>query len=87
MLSPVLGGIFLPYLSTTLCNSVKRSSCSCCVKYPRSIAAHVGGWDVHLLWSKDIVAYASSKADTSTIYGLIAIELNELLTLFGLICV
>ena len=51
-----------------------------------STAVHVGGWDVHLLWSKDVVACASSKADTSTIYGLIAVELNELLTLFKLTC-
>lgn len=51
-----------------------------------STAAHVGGWDVHLLRSKDVVICASSKAGTSTIYGLIAVELNELLTLFELIC-
>lgn len=52
-----------------------------------STATHVGGWDVHLLRSKDVVACASSKADTSTIYGLVAIELSELLTLLELICI
>lgn len=41
----------------------------------------VADWDVHPLWCEDVAACASSKADISTMYGLVAIELNELLTL------
>lgn len=51
-----------------------------------SAAGHVGGWDVHLLGSEHGGAGASSKAGTSTIYGLLAVKLNELLTSFELIC-
>lgn len=51
-----------------------------------SIDRHVGAWDVYLLWSQG-VACASSKADTRTIYGLITVELNELLALFQIICI
>lgn len=49
------------------------------------MAMHADGWDLYLLWSKDVVVCASSKVDTTTIYGLIAVEL-ELLTLSELIC-